>query len=356
MDNNDPEAVLPYFSIERKDYKIQPISQGYINDTFALLQDGTPCYILQRLNEQVFSNIDVLMQNIHHALPYLIDKNYSQISLISTIDGKPYLKLNKSESWRMLTMVPGSIAFDTTQEEGIASEAGKIIGKFHFLLQKAPLDIFKDSIAGFHDLNLRARQFTEATGSATPDKLKEAEKAILFAKMTLEELSFYDPGNLPIRICHNDTKLNNILFDKEDKRALCLIDLDTLMKGYFHYDFGDAVRTIVNTVDEDETDLSKITFNKGLFEAFIDGLNKNSDFLTKAEIQYLSFGVKLMPFLHGIRALTDYLEGNIYYKVTYETQNLDRCLSLFAFTKKATEHMDYMQEVITKKFLSPGFT
>ena len=217
-------------------------------------------------------------------------------------------------------------------------------------MQEAPLDMFKDSIPGFHDLNLRARQFAEATGSATADKLKEAEKAILFAKLTLEELRFYDPRNLTLRICHNDTKLNNILFHKQDKRALCLIDLDTVMKGYFHYDFGDAVRTIVNNVNEDEKNLSKITFNKGLFEAFVDGLSENSDFLTKAEIQHLSFGVKLMPFMHGIRALTDYLNGNIYYKVTYETQNLDRCHNLFAFTKKAAEHMDYMQEVIIKKF------
>ncbi len=188
MDSNDPNAVLPYFSIERKDYEIKPISQGYINDTYALLQDGGPCYILQRLNAQVFSNIDVLMQNIHHALPYLNDKNYCQISLIRTIDGKPYLKINKSHYWRMLTMVPDSIAFNTTQDKGIALEAGKIIGKFHSLLQEAPIDIFKDSIPGFHDLNLRARQFTEALGSATPDKLKEAEKAILFVKMTLKEL------------------------------------------------------------------------------------------------------------------------------------------------------------------------
>jgi len=350
MDSNGPNAVLHYFSIERKDYEIQPISQGYINDTFALLQDGAPYYILQRLNVQVFSNIDLLMQNIHHALPYLNDKNYCQISLIRTIDDKPYLKISNRDCWRMFTMVPDSVAFNTTQEKGIALEAGKNIGKFHSLLKEAPLDIFKDTIPGFHDLSFRAKQFEEALESATPEKLKEAEKAILFAKMTLEELRFYDPGNLPLRICHNDTKLNNILFHKQDKRALCLIDLDTVMKGYFHYDFGDAVRTIVNTVSEDEKDLSKITFNKELFEAFIDGLRKNSDFLTKAEIKHLPFGVKLMPFIHGIRALTDYLLGNIYYKVTYKTQNLDRCLSLFAFTEKAAEHMDYMQEVIIKKF------
>jgi len=349
MDSNGPNAVLPYFSFERKGYKIQPVSQGYINDTYALLQDGAPSYILQKLNTQVFGNIEVLMQNLNHALPYLNDKNYFQISLIRTIDGQPYLKINESDCWRLMTMVPNSIAFNTTQDKGIALEAGKIIGKFHSLLQEAPLDNFKDTIPGFHDLSFRTQQFEKAAGSATPDKLKDAEKAIIFAKATLDELRFYDPGSLPLRICHNDTKLNNILFDKEDKRALCLIDLDTVMKGYFHFDFGDAVRTIVNSAAEDEKDLDQITFDKGMFEAFTKGLSKNSDFLTKAEIEHLALGVKLMPFMHGIRALTDYLQGNIYYKVSYETQNLDRCLSLFAFTKIATEHMAYMQEVIAKK-------
>lgn len=350
MESNSPSAVLTHFSIESKGYTIRPLRQGYINDTFTLLQDDAPLYILQRLNAKVFSNIDVLMQNIDYALPYLNNKNYHGITLIRTTDDQPYLNLNDREYWRMLTMVPNSIAFNTTQDENIALEAGKIIAKFHSLLQETPLDIFEDTIPRFHDLTLRKQQFEEALKSASSEKLTEAKKAILFAKNTLEEFRNYDPGKLPLRICHNDTKLNNILFDKEDNRALCLIDLDTLMKGYFHFDFGDAVRTIVNTANEDEKDLSKITFNKRLYEAFIDGLTKNSDFLTDVEIQHLAFGVKFMPFMHGIRALTDYLKGNIYYKVTYETQNLDRCLSLFAFTKKAIEHMDYMQEVIAKKF------
>ncbi len=350
MESNSPGAVLPYFSITGNDYEIQLINQGYINDSYAISHKGIPVYILQRLNTAVFSNIDILMQNIHHALPYLNDENYQQISLISTIDNKPYLRINESECWRLMTMVPKCVAFNITEDEQIAAEAGRIIGKFHSLLQKAPIEEFKESISRFHDLSFRARQFTEALGNTSSDKLKTAEKAILFAKMILDEFHMYNPESLPLRICHNDTKLNNILFDKQHKKALCLIDLDTIMKGYFHYDFGDAARTIVNTVPEDEKDLSKITFNKNLFEAFVDGLCENPDFLSKAEIQHLAIGVKLMPFLHGIRALTDYLQGNIYYKISYETQNLDRCLSLFAFTKKAQEHMDYMQEVIADKF------
>ena len=121
------------------------------------------------------------------------------------------------------------------------------------------------------------------------------------------------------------------------------------MKGYFHYDFGDAIRTIVNTANEDEKELSKITFNEGLFKAFIDGLSSNASFLTNEEIELLPISASLMPFMHGLRALTDYLNGNIYYKVAYENQNLDRCISLFHFTKLALQHEAYMGSVINTK-------
>ena len=151
---------------------------------------------------------------------------------------------------------------------------------------------------------------------------------------------------LPVRLCHNDTKLNNILFSKTNNKALCLIDLDTLMKGYFFYDFGDAARTIANTAAEDEKDLNKITFNKELFSAFIDGLKNSTRFLSASELKTLPLGVVFMPFIHGLRALTDYLNGNIYYQVAYENQNLDRCLSLFNFAEKAYAEIDFISKEI----------
>jgi len=151
-----------------------------------------------------------------------------------------------------------------------------------------------------------------------------------------------------VRVCHNDTKLNNILFSAK-KKSLCLIDLDTLMPGTFLYDFGDAVRTIANTAPEDEIDLSRINFRTELFEAFMDGLSMNKEIFTKAEIEQMSLGAALMPFLHGIRALTDFLENNRYYKVSYEMQNLDRCMSLFTFSQLAIDHQQEMKKIVKEK-------
>jgi Ser/Thr protein kinase RdoA (MazF antagonist) len=155
-------------------------------------------------------------------------------------------------------------------------------------------------------------------------------------------------ANLPERISHNDTKLNNILFNKDNK-GLCLIDLDTIMKGCFHYDFGDAVRTIVSETNEDEKDLNKIKFNITLFESFIDGMNSYGTFLSLKEIEYLPIACALMPFMHGLRALTDYLNSNVFYKVSYENQNLDRCKSLFQFSRLALKNQELIKTIIQEK-------
>ncbi|MGB3150242.1 MAG: phosphotransferase, partial [Maribacter sp.] len=185
-------------------------------------------------------------------------------------------------------------------------------------------------------------------------KLETAKNAIHFARKTLVQLKEIDFAQIPLRICHNDTKLNNILFSKISGKALCLIDLDTLMKGYFFYDFGDAVRTIANTAPEDERDNNKITFNKSLFSAFIKGLADNGLFLLKEELDSLCFGAVFMPFIHGLRALTDYLNNDRYYKTTYENQNLDRCSSLFNFTQKALDNVPFMEKTIQEYFPSNG--
>ena len=154
---------------------------------------------------------------------------------------------------------------------------------------------------------------------------------------------------LPKRLCHNDTKLNNILFSKTTNKALCMIDLDTLMPGLFLYDFGDAIRTIVNPIPENSTDYDAITFDKELFTAFIDGLAPHISFLTKEEKETMALGAVYMPFIHGLRALTDFLNNNTYYKVSYENQNLDRCTNLFTFTNAAFENLDFMNALVIEK-------
>jgi Ser/Thr protein kinase RdoA (MazF antagonist) len=344
-------GLLGHFNIPKKKYAFRPLTDGYINDTFLVNEGQTPMYILQRVNHFVFPNVAGLMGNVQKALDHLKAHDYQKIVLVATRDGQFFYRKEKPVLgfWRLMTYIDGSTAYNTTRNPNIAKEAGRIIGKFHLLLQPAIRSDYVDTIPRFHDLSLRKEQFNRALAQASPDKLKIAENAIRFAKETLVKLESMQLEALPIRICHNDTKLNNILFTKESDKALCLIDLDTLMRGHFHFDFGDAVRTIANTAPEDEQDHQKITFERDLFNAFVEGIAANGPFLSGAEIKALPLGAVLMPFLHGIRALTDYLNNNIYYKVAYENQNLDRCLSLFDFTKKALDQVDYMERYLAQK-------
>jgi len=341
-------SILQHFCVESKSYVVETINNGYINDTYLVLDKENPVYILQRINHNVFKNINGIMANINNALTNLDDEDYTKIDLIKTTEGKPYHE-NENGYWRLMSYINKTTTFNTTTDVNIAYEAGRVIGKFHQLLQNTNVLDYVDTIPQFHDLKLRSNQFETAFEKADPEKLELAKDAIAFAKNILIDLRKIDNTKLPMRVCHNDTKLNNILFSKESKKALCLIDLDTLMKGYFYYDFGDAVRTIVNTAPEDEQELHKITFDKELFNNFVNGLAANGPFLSKEEINSLPLGVVFMPFIHGLRALTDFLNNNIYYKVAYENQNLDRCLSLFDFTEKALAQMDYMRKVVSKK-------
>tara|TARA_R110002049_G_scaffold72015_5_gene185760 strand:+ start:36306 stop:37373 length:1068 start_codon:yes stop_codon:yes gene_type:complete len=349
----DLHIILGHFIIEKKDYSFRPINQGFINDTFLVMAEETPLFILQRVNHIVFENVTGLMKNIGTALDFLQDQVYTRITLVETAEGSTFTKIDENY-WRLMTYIDGTTAYDTTTQAKIASGAGTIVGKFHQLLEKAPYDEFVDTIPKFHDLSLRKNQFESALLTTAEERKNTAEKAIIFAQETLPLLLEFSKRKIPVRICHNDTKLNNILFKKEGNQALCLIDLDTIMKGYFYYDFGDAVRTIVNTAPEDEQQFEKITFENTLFEAFVDGIAGVEPFLTQEEINTLPLGAVFMPFIHGLRALTDYLMGNVYYKVAYENQNLDRCLSLFDFSKKALDKVTYMEETVSRKLTARG--
>ncbi|SHF57467.1 Phosphotransferase enzyme family protein [Arenibacter palladensis] len=350
--NVELNELLQNFSIDRKTYEFQGINQGYINDTYLVLDNQYPLYILQRVNHNVFKDVHGLMGNIANAFQHLEDENYTAIELLKTESDNSYYKDKKTGYWRLMSYINNTTAYDNATDTNIAFEAGRVVGKFHQLLAEAALDKYVDTIPNFHNLPLREKQFEESIQSAKAEKLETAENAISFAKETLEKLKILDNSKLPLRVCHNDTKLNNILFSKEDNKALCLIDLDTIMKGYFYFDFGDAIRTVANTAAEDEQDHDKITFERPLFEAFIRGLESNGPFLSKEEIDLLPWGAVFMPFIHGLRALTDYLNDNIYYKVSYENQNLDRCLSLFNFTNKALQEIEYMTQVV-KEGLTP---
>lgn len=340
--------ILKNFQVPDHDYNFKTISNGLINDTYLVSDSGEPKYILQRINTKVFTQFHDLIHNIELILPLLDASDYKKVELIKTQKEDPYLKTDSSDVWRVMTYVKGSTVYNTTTDPTIAKEAGRIIGLFHKLLKDLDASQVKETLVRFHDLNFRYDQFKEARKNAEPEKLEQAKKAIDFVDKNIDLLLNITFDELPVRVCHNDTKLNNILFSS-DKRSLCLIDLDTLMPGTFLYDFGDAVRTIANTAPEDEIDLSRINFRTELFEAFMEGLSLNKEIFTEAEKEQMSLGAPLMPFLHGIRALTDFLENNRYYKVSYEMQNLDRCMSLFTFSQLAIDRQEDMKRIIADK-------
>lgn len=327
MNPEDVSRILRQFNITIQNVSFQPIHQGLINDTFLVFENAMPVYILQQVNTNVFKDYQGLHHNLEHALQKLDAEDYQSIKILKTYDNLPYAIVDK-QVWRLQSYIPNSIAHNFATNNTIAFEAGRILGRFHSLLKNESLEDYKVTIPNFNHLPFRVSEFEVACNTTTTSRLTSAKKEVDFAQKLIPQLLTFYNSELPLRLCHNDTKLNNLLFNKDDK-ALCLIDLDTLMPGYFHYDFGDAVRTIVSESNEGEMDISKIQFNLNYFEAFVKGIKASGLQLSQTEIQQLPLAVSLMPFMHGLRALTDYLNGNIYYKVDYDTQNLDRCRSLF---------------------------
>ena len=343
------DQILKYFDIQPLKYHYEPLTNGMINDTYLVSVENIPLFILQNINTAVFTKVDSLIHNIDLALPNLASNDYEKVVLEKTKSGTSFYKEENNDVWRLMTYVKNSKVYNTTTDPKVAYEAGKIIGLFHKLLSNLDPGILQETLVDFHNIAFRYSQFLEAKPKAKPENIEKAKAAIAFVKKHISMLLELQKVELPVRVCHNDTKLNNILFSKEDK-SLCLIDLDTIMPGYFLYDFGDAVRTIVNKAPEDEINLQLINFDQKIFESFIKGIAANGKLLTKTEIDHLSLGAILLPFLHGIRALTDFLENNRYYKVRYEDQNLDRCNSLFEFSRLAIENKDFMDTCI-KKYL-----
>ncbi len=334
MESRLAEKALEHFVIERKRYEITPLIQGYINHSFKIADAGQPKYLLQHLNKNVFQDIETLMHNLQAILPYLYHKDYTSVDLMPTKARTPLYRDSEGEYWRLMTYVPESISYNTTNNRAIAKEAGRILGIFHRLLKDVPKAGLSETIPSFHSLEKRLTEFSDARKNASPTRIKKAEKWILLAEAIVKNIHSDIPSDLPLRICHNDTKLNNFLFSKETGKALCLIDLDTVMPGYFHCDFGDALRTLVNPSEEDEKDVTKISFNLSMADSFLKGLKESGLELTSAEKLALSYGAILMPFLHGIRALTDYLNNDLYYQIQYPDQNLDRSISLFTVAQK----------------------
>lgn len=342
--------ILSQFGVSPEGSRFEQTEQGLINTTYFVSFAKQRRYVLQRINETVFPNCDALFHNLEHTLPYLSAPNYTQVQFHRTLGGELFYRTENNELWRLMSYLSGSKSFHHTSEKQIAFEAGRILGLFHSQLNNLNPITLKITLDKFHNLDWRKEQYHLAVKKAN---VKDLERTVALQKSIKEigeELSKLQAMNLPVRVCHNDTKLNNILFS-EEKKALCLIDLDTLMPGLLLYDFGDAVRTLANPAPEEETKLSKIDFSIEMFAAFAEGMALNRSVFSSDEIKSLSLGPVYMPFLHGLRAYTDFLMGNPYYKVAYPDQNLDRARSLIHFARLAKEHNTEMQKILQKKMM-----
>lgn len=344
--NNDLLQIISKFDIDGSIRSIEPFGGGHINDSFRALNTSTqsPNYFLQRINHHVFKDVDGMMKNILAVTEFLsskyqetMDRNEMvALKIIKTLDGNLYTK-SSDGYWRLYLLIEGLQSIDVPGSSDIVYEGAKGFGQFVADLHHFDATSLTDTIPFFHHMPRRLKRFEEVVSEVKVEKTDE-KQAVEFVRKVGDELCelqrLLDKGSLPLRVTHNDTKFNNILFDKNNK-ARCVIDLDTVMPGLVHYDFGDGVRTSTCTSDEDEPDLDKVDIDMDFFEAYTSGfLEDTRGILSDLETQTMVEGALMMPFIMGVRFLTDYFEGNKYYKTAYPTHNLVRAKCQLELTRK----------------------
>jgi Ser/Thr protein kinase RdoA (MazF antagonist) len=342
-----------------------PYGSGHINDTYAAsfrLRNGrTHRYILQRINHRVFREPEKLMENIEGVTKHLRrkmllagrDPGRETLNLVPTISGSPFLKTEEGEYWRSYIFIENARTYDVVENRDHFRNGGKAFGRFQEGLGDFPAEKLHETIPDFHNTKKRYNAFLKAVEQDAANRAASAGLEIDFvAKRAADAAVLVDlleVGALPLRVTHNDTKFNNIMIDDNTGEGICVIDLDTVMPGLSLYDFGDSIRSGTNPAAEDEKDLSKVWMELELFECFTRGyLESARDFLVPAELEYLPFAAKLMTFECGMRFLTDYLNGDTYFKVHREGHNLDRARTQFKMVSDMESKMDRMQEIVRK--------
>ena len=363
--NYNFEDVLKQYDFNSKVVEIKPIGLGHINDTFLVScagQDGlTIKYILQKININVFKTPEKLMENIKNVTTYLSEKIVARggdadretLNLIKTIDGKVFYKSISGDYWRSYKFIEGAQTYQVVETLKQIYNAGKAIGNFEELLKAYPVDELYETIPDFHNTKKRYEAFVEAVTVDAVNRAKDVQAEIDFVLARGHEASLLvdllNAGKLPLRVTHNDTKFNNVMFDDLTGEGICVIDLDTIMPGLSLYDFGDSIRSATNPAEEDEVNLSKVCMNIELFEQFTKGfLEGTNNSLTALELEYLPFSAKLMTLECGIRFLTDHLNGDTYFKIHRENHNLDRARTQFKMVIDMEEKFEKMQAIVKK--------
>lgn len=364
--NEEIRQILENFSVAGKFVEFYPIDDGHINDTLTVVYnvDGMEMrHLLQRINTAVFKNPDELMANVDCVTSFLRDKiiaaggdpEREALYCKPTRTGKKYYTDPKGRVWRLYNFVENSYSNNTIESPEVFFNAGKAFGEFQRQLADFPIDTLYETIPDFHNTGKRYRNLVNAIEADAKGRVKYLGEEIEFCRAHRNETYVLTGktviGDLPVRVTHNDTKLNNILFDKTTNEPLCIVDLDTVMPGLSLYDFGDAIRFGANTTTEDDKNVNNVSLDLGLYEQYVRGfLTSAGQSLVDEEVKLLPFSAKMMTLECGMRFLTDYIEGDVYFKIHYPDHNLVRCHTQFALVADIERKYDEMMEITAKAY------
>jgi hypothetical protein len=368
MTQEELKSIASKFALQGKVSSIKPLGNGLINDTYKIETEGSaPDYVLQRINNNVFKDVDLLQSNIEAVTRHIrgkleaagetdIDRKVLKFIPVPE-NGKTYYFDGKSY-WRISVFIPDAITYEAVTPE-LSYFAGKSFGDFEAKLVDIP-DKLGETIPDFHNMELRISQFADALKS---DKAGRVHEGLHDPKGEIKQIidlisenaeymcsaeKMFREGKLVKRICHCDTKVNNMLFDDKGN-VLCVIDLDTVMPSFVFSDFGDFLRTAANTAAEDEPDTTKISFNMEVFKSFTKGyLESTKSFITPIEKEYLPYAALLFPYMQAVRFFTDYINGDTYYKIKYPDHNLVRTRAQIKLFESVRSHVDDMKKFIAE--------
>ena len=347
------KEILNKFPIDGAVVSCEPYGSGHINDTYRVETDKGSLYILQRINTHVFPNVAGLMQNIASVTEFLSARAKDPreaMHLIRALDGASYVVDEAGGCWRVYDFVTGSVCLQKIEHAQDFYECGSAFGNFQQMMAAFPAETLSETIPNFHNTPNRYEKLNRAIAEDRIGRVKEVSEEIAFALSLAQEVgklnALRESGALPTRVTHNDTKINNVLMDEVTGKALCVIDLDTVMPGLAAYDFGDSIRFGAATAAEDEEDLSRMRLNVDLFETYTRGFLAACRNLTTLEIETLPLGALTMTQECGVRFLTDYLEGDTYFKIHRPDHNLIRCRTQFALAADLKRHLPRLQEIV----------
>lgn len=358
------QEIVQEFNFKGDFLSAEPYGLGHINDTYIAnfkVNGSTQPFILQRINHHVFRDPEGLMSNIQDVTAHLREKikltggdpKREALTLIPTLDENFYIRTEVGDYWRGYLFIDNARTYESVESLDHVYHAAKAFGNFQNLLSDYPSKKLIETIPDFHNTKKRFEKFVEAVEEDELNRAQLSNPEIKFVMQRVKDTAVLvdklQKGELPERITHNDTKFNNVMIDNRTGAGVCVIDLDTVMPGLSLYDFGDAIRTLANPAAEDEQDLSLVNFDLQTFDIYTHGyLDAVGEELTTQEIDYLPFSAILMTLECGIRFLTDYLQGDKYFKIHRLDHNLDRCRTQFKMVADMEMHVDEMHRCVEK--------